>query len=235
MDEDRDAALVFYEMQPLLFDGTHRTVSLAGWLYDMELIFRICHIEARLQVLLASRCLTGDARLWWMTLGEPALPGGSWADFRALIITRYGPLSDEEANMPYRDSKIYNDIPELQALHLLREGFPPEVRLFVPAPMMGVTLESMIDAIKEAEIIAHMLQAAAPEDDYLLVPVDDVGVGEPLFQGGPILPEDPIPTVPLQEIPPQEAEAGADDNDMDPANFSVDPEENPENCNNPKF
>ena len=91
---------------------------------------------------------------------------------------------------------------ELQALHILREGLPPEVRQFVPALMMGVTLESMIDAIMEAEIIAHMLQAATPEDDYLLVPIDNVGVREPLFQGGPILSEDPIPAVPLQEIPP---------------------------------
>ncbi|GMN62602.1 hypothetical protein TIFTF001_031683 [Ficus carica] len=36
MDEDRDAALVFYGMQPLIFDGTRQTVSLPGWLYDME-------------------------------------------------------------------------------------------------------------------------------------------------------------------------------------------------------
>ena len=110
LDEDRDATLVFYWMQPLIFDGTRRTVSLAGWLYDMESIFRICHIEAHLQVLLASRCLARNAQLWWMTLGEPAIPEGSWVDFRALIITRYGPLSDEEANMPYRDPEIYNDM-----------------------------------------------------------------------------------------------------------------------------
>ncbi|GMN74626.1 hypothetical protein TIFTF001_053884 [Ficus carica] len=38
MDDDRDAALVFYGMQPLLFDRTRRTVSLTGWLYDMESI-----------------------------------------------------------------------------------------------------------------------------------------------------------------------------------------------------
>ncbi|GMN62646.1 hypothetical protein TIFTF001_031720 [Ficus carica] len=56
--------------------------------------------------------------------------------------------------------------PELQALHLLREGLPPEVWQFVPAPV------------------------AAPVDDYLLVPVDDAGIGEPLFQEGPILPEE---------------------------------------------
>ncbi|GMN24309.1 hypothetical protein TIFTF001_051364 [Ficus carica] len=81
MDDDRDAALVFYGMQPLLFDGTRRTVSLTGWLYDMESIFRISHMEARLQVLLATRCLAVEARMWWTTIGEPAMPGETWADF----------------------------------------------------------------------------------------------------------------------------------------------------------
>ena len=85
--------------------------------------------------------------------------------------------------------------------------------------MIGVTLENMIGIIMEAEIIAYMLQAATPEDDYLLMPVNDAGIGEPLFQGGPFLPEDPIPTVPLQEIPPHEAEVDVDNNDMDPVDF----------------
>ena len=79
VDEDQEAALVFYGMQPLLFDGTCRTASLAAWLYDMELIFHICHIEARLQVSLASRCLAADVRLWWMTLGsERCQEGHGW-------------------------------------------------------------------------------------------------------------------------------------------------------------
>ena len=60
------------------------------------------------------------------------------------------------------------------------------------------------------------------------MPVDDASIGESLFQRGPILPEDPIAAVPLQEIPLQEAEAGTDNDDMDYAEFSVDPEENPE-------
>ncbi|GMN30050.1 hypothetical protein TIFTF001_044411 [Ficus carica] len=61
VDEDRDVVASFYESHPLLFDGTRRTVSLAAWLYDMELIFRTSHIEARLQVSLASRCLVAEA------------------------------------------------------------------------------------------------------------------------------------------------------------------------------
>ncbi|GMN31553.1 hypothetical protein TIFTF001_044589 [Ficus carica] len=180
MDEDRDAALVFYGMQPLIFDGTRQTVSLAGWLYDMETIFRICDIEARLQVLLASRCLARDARR--------AYPNESMGHY----CRRF-----QDARMPYIPRDLGS--PVLQALHLLREGLPPDVRLFVLAPMMGMRLESIINAIMEAEIIAR-----------------------------PILPEDPIPAMPLQEIPPQEAEAGADNNDMDHVDFPVDLEDNPE-------
>ena len=112
---------------------------------------------------------SGGCRLWWLTLEEPTIPRGSWADFRALIIARYGPSPDKEANIPYHDPEIYNDMymrryvsyvinwhaypnesmghycrrfqdamlsyiprdigrPELQALHLIREGLPPETR-----------------------------------------------------------------------------------------------------------
>ncbi|GMN47675.1 hypothetical protein TIFTF001_016850 [Ficus carica] len=93
VDEDRDAAWVFHGMSPLLFNGTCRTVSLVGWLNDMETIFRVCYIEAHLKVVLASRSLAGNARLWWLTLGLPNIQGVTWADFRALIIACYGPFS----------------------------------------------------------------------------------------------------------------------------------------------
>ncbi|GMN60100.1 hypothetical protein TIFTF001_029193 [Ficus carica] len=216
-------------------------VYAVGWLYDMESIFRIYHIEAHLQVPLASRCLAVDARLWWMSLGEPVIPKRSWADFRALIIARYGPLPDEEANMPYRDPDIYNDMymrrylnyaaewraypNESMGHYCRRDGLPLGVKQFVPAPIMGISLEDMIDAIMESEIIAYMVQVAAQEDDYLLVPVDDAGIPEPLFEGGLVLPKDPIPAVPLQEIPPQEAEANTDNNEVDPADFLAAPED----------
>ncbi|GMN60605.1 hypothetical protein TIFTF001_029693 [Ficus carica] len=110
MDEDHTAAYAFHGMLPLIFDGTRRTVSLAAWLHDMESIFRICHIAAHLQVPIASRFLALDARLWWRTIGEPKNLGGSWEEFCALIIARYGPLPDGDAVMPYRDPEIYNDM-----------------------------------------------------------------------------------------------------------------------------
>ncbi|GMN73304.1 hypothetical protein TIFTF001_053673 [Ficus carica] len=136
------------------------------------------------------------------------MQGESWAEFRALIIARYGPLPDEDADVPYRDPKIYNDMylgrylgyaadwraypnesmehycrrfqdmmlpyipqdlgdPELQALYLLREGLPSEIMIFVLAPMVGMTVEHMINNIMEAEIIAHMLQVDALVDDII--------------------------------------------------------------------
>nr|GMN68210.1 hypothetical protein TIFTF001_037269 [Ficus carica]GMN68222.1 hypothetical protein TIFTF001_037281 [Ficus carica] len=110
VEEDRYAAYAFNEMQPLLFDGTRRIVSLSAWLYDMETIFHICHIEAHLQVSLARSCLVADARLWWMTLGERAMPDRTWTHFRALVIARYGPLPEEGADVLYRDPEIYRDM-----------------------------------------------------------------------------------------------------------------------------
>ncbi|GMN35162.1 hypothetical protein TIFTF001_042180 [Ficus carica] len=108
--EDRYSISSFYESHPLLFDGTRRTVSLAVWLYDTELIFHTSHIVERLQVSLASRCLVADARLWWMTIGERALQDRTWAHFRALVIARYGPIPEEGADEPYRDPEIYRDM-----------------------------------------------------------------------------------------------------------------------------
>ncbi|GMN58255.1 hypothetical protein TIFTF001_027356 [Ficus carica] len=62
-----------------------------------------------------------------------------------------------------------------------------------------MTLEGMIEAIMEAEIIVQGIQAAAPEEDQV-VPVYDAGI----------------------------AEAGAEDDVMDPADIPIDPEDHPE-------
>ncbi|GMN53175.1 hypothetical protein TIFTF001_022312 [Ficus carica] len=127
MDDDRAAAYAFHGMLPLIFDKTRRTVSLAGWLQDMELIFRICHIEAHLQVLLASRCLAVD------------------------VFRRAGDSRRIDAMLPHIPRDLGN--PELQALHLPRVGLPPEVKQLVPAMMMGVTLEtSIITSIKLSNV-----------------------------------------------------------------------------------
>ncbi|GMN66097.1 hypothetical protein TIFTF001_035164 [Ficus carica] len=231
MDEDRDAALMFYGMQPLLFDGTRRTVSLTGWLYDMESIFRICHIESRLHVLLATRCLAVDARIWLITIGEPAMLGGTWADFRALITTCYGPLPDEDASMPYRDPEFCND------MYLGRYlSYVVDWRAY-PNKSMGHYCRLFRDAIwphiprdlgsSLLQALLLLLEGLPPNvlpfvPEPMVVPVDDAGIAEPLFHGGPNLPEDPIPVMPLQE-----EEAGAENDVMDPADFPVDPEDNP--------
>ena len=85
----------------------------------------------------------------------------------------------------------------------------------------------MINDIMEAKLIAHMLQADALVDDYRQEPVDDAGIPESPFHGGPLLPEDLIPAVPLQEIPPQEAEADVDGNEVDLVDFMPVPENQP--------
>ncbi|GMN46133.1 hypothetical protein TIFTF001_015314 [Ficus carica] len=52
-------------------------------------------------------CLAADARLWWMTLGERAMPRHTWTDFQALLITCFGPVPDKGTGMPYRYPEIY--------------------------------------------------------------------------------------------------------------------------------
>ncbi|GMN36264.1 hypothetical protein TIFTF001_042402 [Ficus carica] len=183
-------------------------------------------------VSLASRCLAADVRLWWMTLGEQAMPDRTWAHFRTLVIARFGPVPDEGADGPYRDPEIYRamhlerylsyvadlhaysqesmghycrrfqeamlpqipqDIvsPGMQALLILRNGLPPQIRQHVPAPTPDMTVGHMIDFIMDADIDAHAMQA----DAYVVepqVPVDDAGIGEPMFEAGPAFPEVPM-------------------------------------------
>ena len=115
--------------------------------------------------------------------------------------------------------------PEQHALYLLRKGLPSEIKIFVPTPMAGMTVENMIQDIMEAEFIAYMIQADELMDDIIEVPMDDTGIPEPLIEGGPFMFDDPIPAVPLQEIPPQEAEADADVNEANPADFMAAPED----------
>ncbi|GMN67298.1 hypothetical protein TIFTF001_036357 [Ficus carica] len=81
IEEDREASLAFWEMEPRTYDGTQGAADLAEWLHDMETIFRLCHIGAHLQVMLASRRLMGEARLWWLSLGDPRVPTDVWVNF----------------------------------------------------------------------------------------------------------------------------------------------------------
>ncbi|GMN62575.1 hypothetical protein TIFTF001_031650 [Ficus carica] len=192
-------------------------------LAEYKLTTYVYAVETYLQVPLASQSLAVDARLWWMSLGEPAIPGISWADFCVLIIARYGPLPDEEANMPYRDPDIYNDMYMRQYLNYAAEwqAYPNEsmghycrrfrdaMLPYIPQELDDLEWRAMHIIRDEflrklSKIIAYMVQVATPEDDYLLVPIDDAGIPEPLFEGGLVLPEDPIPAILLQKIPPQE-------------------------------
>ncbi|GMN20445.1 hypothetical protein TIFTF001_039942 [Ficus carica] len=268
VDADRETISSFFEAHPLSYDGTRRPASVTSWLHDMELIFHLCHIEARLQVSLATRCLVEEARMWWLTMCERALPNLTWAEFRDLMIERYYPVPEEGAAEPYRDPEIYRDMsharylsfsatwhaypqesmahycqrfqeamlpyipqdidsPELQTLVILRNELPPHIRRFVLDPMRGMTVAHMIDNIMKAEIAAQAVQADAVAGDQQ-APVDDAGMAEPIYEPGPVLPEDPIPALPLQAIPDQEAEVGVDADDQDVDDFFIAPEDQPE-------
>ncbi|GMN23917.1 hypothetical protein TIFTF001_043735 [Ficus carica] len=245
VDADREAISSFYEAHPLSFDGTSRTISLGAWLYDMELVFRTGHIPGRLQVSLGSRCLTGDARIWWISVGEPQLPSRTWVHFRSLMVGRFGPILDYGPGAPQRDPDIYRDMydrryhsytlewhaypletmahycmrfqeamlpyvsqdmthPVLEALTVLQNGLPSRIRQHVPFPTPRMTVEHMIEDILRAEVRADTEPTRAAEGDHQ-APVDDAGIGEPLYEVGPAPPEEPIPAVPEQEVPAHEA------------------------------
>ncbi|GMN65856.1 hypothetical protein TIFTF001_034914 [Ficus carica] len=112
INADRATVAAFYGSRPLLYDGTRRSVTVSAWLYDIEMIFYTCHIEDRLQVSLAGRCLIADARLWWMTYGEQQMPSRTWAHFRAVVLARYGPIPMGRPgdDGQYRDLEIYRDM-----------------------------------------------------------------------------------------------------------------------------
>ncbi|GMN30505.1 hypothetical protein TIFTF001_048022 [Ficus carica] len=206
--------------------------------------------------------------MWWLSIGERALPNPTWADFRALMIERYRPAPEEGAAEPYRDPEIYRDMsharylsfsvtwhaypqesmahycqrfqeailphipqdidsPELQTLVILRNGLPPHIPQFVIDPMRAMTVAHMIDNIMEAEILAQAVQADAVVGDHQ-APADDAGIAELIYEPGPVLPEDPIPAIPLQEILDQEVEVGMDADAQDVDDFIVAQEDRPE-------
>ncbi|GMN69114.1 hypothetical protein TIFTF001_038165 [Ficus carica] len=116
--------------------------ALAKWLHDMEAIFRLCHVGAHLQVMLASQRLIGEAHAWWLSIGDLEVPRDVWTNFKVLITLRYGLLPREGLHMHYRDPKIYHDM-------YMRNGLPPEIMQFTPP----ATIE-MMEAIMGADVIA---------------------------------------------------------------------------------
>ncbi|GMN18610.1 hypothetical protein TIFTF001_049822 [Ficus carica] len=109
-EEDRDAVTIFFRAHPLSFDSTRRTVHVEAWLHDMEQTLLMCHIPDYLEIMLAAKCLYGDARLWWIDTGERQVPSRTWAQFRAVMLVRYGPLPPRDEGAPARDPDIYRDM-----------------------------------------------------------------------------------------------------------------------------
>ncbi|GMN35165.1 hypothetical protein TIFTF001_042181 [Ficus carica] len=92
-------------------------------------------------------------------------------------------------------------------------------------PTPDMTVGHMTEYNLDAEIIAHAMQV----DAYVVepeVPVDDAGMPEPVYEPGPAFPEDPIPAIPVQEVPAQKAEFEVEADDQDAAD-DVDALEDP--------
>lgn len=102
--------------------------------------------------------------------------------------------------------------PGMQALVILRNGLPPQIRQYVAESILAMTVGDMIADIIEAEMVGHAMQAEAYVADHP-VPVDDAGIAEQMFEVGPIFPEVPIPAVLVQEVPAHEAEDQIDTED----------------------
>ncbi|GMN25147.1 hypothetical protein TIFTF001_050362 [Ficus carica] len=85
----------------------------------------------------------------------------------------------QEAMLPH----IPQDIPSpgMQALVILRNGLPLQLRQYVAEPMLGMTVGDMIADIVEAEMVAHAMQAEDVGGDHQ-APVDDTGLGEPQYE-----------------------------------------------------
>ncbi|GMN70155.1 hypothetical protein TIFTF001_039199 [Ficus carica] len=249
IDADRATVAAFYGSRPLLYDGTGRSVTVSAWLYDMEMIFYTCYIEDRLQVSLASRCLIADARLWWMTYGEQQMPSRTWAHFRAVVLARYGPIPmggpGDDGKLARVPAGVHGPLllqisggytalyssgyasPPATGVGDIANGVPPCIRRFVMEPTIERTVGNMMDDILQAEVTTHMAQADAFMNEHQ-VPVDDVGIGGPQHEVGPMFPEDPIPAMPVQEIPAQEAEDQMDaEGPADDLIAPLDPPEDP--------
>ena len=127
-----------------------------------------------------------------MYLGRYLGYATDWHAYPNESLRHYG-REFQDAMLPYIPQDLSD--PELQALYLLREELLSKIRIFVPAPMAGMTVESMINDIIKAEIIAYMIPVDALVDDIIKVPISDDGIPEPLFEGGPFLAKDPIPSV----------------------------------------
>ncbi|GMN64412.1 hypothetical protein TIFTF001_033482 [Ficus carica] len=131
IEEDREASLAFWEMEPRTYDGSQGAADLAEWLHDMETIFRLCHVGAHLQVMVASRRLMGEARLWWLSLGDPGVPTDVRQYASYVVAWRAYPNESmghycqrfRDAMLPYTPQGTHL----VQTLSILRGGLPPEI------------------------------------------------------------------------------------------------------------
>ncbi|GMN20007.1 hypothetical protein TIFTF001_042965 [Ficus carica] len=232
INADRATVAAFYGSRPLLYDGTGRSVMMT---YGEQQLPSRTWAHFRAVVL---------ARYGPIPMGGPD-DDGQYRDpeiYRDMHYRRYQSfVADwhaypqestghyycrfQEVILPYIPQDMPH--PQLQALVILRNGVPPRIRRFVMEPTIERTVGNMMDDILQAEVTTHMAQVDAFMNEHQ-VPVDDVGIGGPQHEVGPMFPEDPIPAMPVQEIPAQEAEDQMDaEGPADDLITPVDPPEDP--------
>ncbi|GMN58698.1 hypothetical protein TIFTF001_027787 [Ficus carica] len=132
IEEDRKASLAFSGMEPCTFDGTQGAAALAEWLHDMETIFSLCHIGVHLQVMLASRRLVGEARIWWLSLGDPEIPRNALHILRDGLspeVRQFTPLRTIEMTL----DEMINTIIEAKIIaYMLQAAAPENDQRFIP-------------------------------------------------------------------------------------------------------
>lgn len=76
--------------------------------------------------------------------------------------------------------------PMIQTLCILRGGLPLAIMQFTPLAAPEMTLDEMMEAIMNAEILANCVRAVLEvptsmfKDDHPFVPMDDAGMGKPI-------------------------------------------------------
>ncbi|GMN20638.1 hypothetical protein TIFTF001_048779, partial [Ficus carica] len=164
------------------------------------------------------------ATVIWRTQGENEVQGGLWEDFRNAIIDRFGPIREEDAGMHYRDPDIYRDMNTARYLNYvydwhayLGESMGHYCRRFQEAMLPHIpdwgnpemkALQLLMEGLPP-KIREHVQPPALEMTlDHMINEILDAELG-------PELQEDPIPAVPLQEIPPQEEGIDAEAMDLE--------------------
>ncbi|GMN71109.1 hypothetical protein TIFTF001_052618, partial [Ficus carica] len=152
------------------------------------------------------------------------------------MIEHFGLMPGEGADAPYRDPEIYRDMHHTQYLSFLAtwHAYPQESMGHYCRRFQEEMLPYIPQNIDSPEMQALVIlrNGLPPQIRQQMLSLQstryDAGIGELIYEPGPVLPEDPIPAVPLLEIPAQEAEVEMDADAQDADDLLVAPDDQPE-------